>query len=354
MDFVTNSELLIALAWWTGVISLILSVLLIGETFLLHSNIVRRSKRAERFRAKWQPLLFESLGGLPKDLPPIKRGDETTFLTLWNYLQESLRAESKNQLNNLAFLLKIDEIAIRRLAEGSVTDQLLAINTLGWLRESRAWSSLEKFLYNDDTRFALLSAKALIRIDGERAVGILVPLLSERKNWSVTALADILRVAGADIISEPLARAALESPAENAPRLIRLLALAHPGATIPVVRKLIGRVSEMEIVTACLHVLQDTEELDTVRGFLNDERWQIRLQAVACLGRIGTEEDEPQLIKMSGDSEWWVRYRSAQALGNLPTMTTERLLQIADNHPDRYARDIIQQVVTERQVAEQC
>lgn len=333
-------------------VSLLLSLLLILDTFLLHSQIVTRSKRAERFRAKWQPLLFESLGGLPEKLPQIKHRDESTFLTLWNYLQESLRAEAKDELNKLAYSMSIDSVAIRRLDEGNVNDQLLAINTLGWLQEPRAWNRLEKFLYSDDTRLALLAAKALIRIDAERAIAILVPLLIQRDSWSVTVIADMLRVAGADIISEPLARAALESPAEDAPRLIRLLALAHPGVAIPVVRKLIGRISEMEIVSACLHILQDTEELDTVRRLLQDERWQVRLQAAACLGRIGTEEDQPLLIEMTGDLEWWVRYRSAQALANLPSMNSERLVEIAENHPDNYARDIIRQVITERQVAE--
>ena len=352
MEFVTNSEFIIGLAWWTGVVSLLLSLLLIFETFFLHSQIVRRSKRAERFRAKWQPLLFESLGGLPKNLPPIKRRDEAAFLTLWNYLQESLRAEAKEELNRLAYSINIDAVAMRRLEEGSANEQLLAINTLGWLQESQAWSRLEEFLHGDDTRFALLAAKALIRIDAERAIAILVPLLVRRESWSLTVIAEMLRVAGADIISEPLARAAFDAPTEDAPRLIRLLALAHPGATIPVVRKLIGGVSEIEVVTACLHVLQDTEELDTVRRFLKDDRWQVRLQAAACLGRIGTEEDEPRLIEMTGDLEWWVRYRSAQALANLPSMTSERLAEIAENHPDKYARDIIRQVVTERQVAE--
>jgi hypothetical protein len=52
-------------------------------------------------------------------------------------------------------------------------------------------------------------------------------------------------------------------------------------------------------------------------------------------------------VGMLGDSQWWVRYRAARALAHLPWMDDERLRHIKGTLTDRYARDILHQVMAE-------
>jgi HEAT repeat protein len=75
------------------------------------------------------------------------------------------------------------------------------------------------------------------------------------------------------------------------------------------------------------------------------------VQAASALGRIGADEDRALLIKMTGDSNWWVRYRAAQALANMPSVGISELKALAQNATDRFAANILAQVIAEREAA---
>jgi HEAT repeat protein len=46
------------------------------------------------------------------------------------------------------------------------------------------------------------------------------------------------------------------------------------------------------------------------------------------LGRLGSVDDEENLISLLNDENWWVRFRSAEALANFSYMTMARLMDI--------------------------
>lgn len=71
MESVLNSNLAVQAAWWTGAISVLLVIALMLETLLLRSLLIWRTRRAERLRDVWQPLLVESLDGSPNQLPSL-------------------------------------------------------------------------------------------------------------------------------------------------------------------------------------------------------------------------------------------------------------------------------------------
>lgn len=350
MGFVTDSDLAISLAWWIGVVSILLCLVLTLYAFLLRILYVYRKRRAANFLLEWEGIIAESLDQLPQKLPQIEKRDAVSFMMLWNHLQASLRAESKEKLNRLAREADIDVIAMNLIERGSLDERLLAVNTLGWLRHDTNWEKLMEIANSADPVYSLSAAKALIRIDAEKAVPKLIPLIAAREDWSTETVAAILREAGADLISEPLSRAILQSPKNQTARLIRFLEIAHAEVAIPTIKRILKNSDDMEVITACLRIFQDADDLNTVRKLLKDERWQIRLQAAVCLGRIGTEEDENLLIQATNDPEWWTRYRAAQALANLPFMSLERLNKIAEEHSNEMARSIIRQVIAEKQV----
>jgi hypothetical protein len=47
------------------------------------------------------------------------------------------------------------------------------------------------------------------------------------------------------------------------------------------------------------------------------------------------------------DREWWVRYRAAQALVELPWLAQAELRALQDGLTDRFAADMLAQVVAE-------
>jgi len=74
--------------------------------------------------------------------------------------------------------------------------------------------------------------------------------------------------------------------------------------------------------------LAGPEDLPIVRGYLQHHNWCVRLHAVKALGRLGSVDDEENLISLLNDENWWVRFRSAEALANFSYMTMARLMDI--------------------------
>ena len=90
-----------------------------------------------------------------------------------------------------------------------------------------------------------------------------------------------------------------------------------------------------------------SEDLDLVRPLLKHQRWHVRMQTAATLGRIGIPSDEALLVGVLADSQWWVRYRAAQALLRMSHVGEAGLRRIGATHTDKYARDIVNQVLAE-------
>ena len=175
----------------------------------------------------------------------------------------------------------------------------------------------------------------------------------------------MLQIAGADVISDQIASAALKSAlvegaqtgdgdgkraVNDAARLVRYLELAYNVSALPAARTIIELSHEPEVLAACLRLLKSAEDLTVVRKCLSHEDSRVRVQAAAALGRLGEDEDEDRLVPLLSDTEWWVRYRAAQALSRLPHMRELKLKTIQTAQSDPFARDILAQVMAEVQL----
>jgi HEAT repeat protein len=175
----------------------------------------------------------------------------------------------------------------------------------------------------------------------------------------------MLQLAGADVISDQIANAALKSALEerepnangndksatkDPARLVRYLELAYNVAALPAARAIAELSQDPEVLAACLRLLNSGDDLPVVRECLSHEDSRVRVQAAAALGRLGEDNDEERLVPMLSDREWWVRYRAAQALSRLPHMREPKLKTIQAAQSNPFARDILAQVMAEVQL----
>jgi len=338
-------------AWALAAMVAVLLGLLVLQIVFMRLVLGHRKRQLARFRKLWEPILASCIDSCPSRLPPLHRWQVTAFLGLWNYFQESVLEHAKERLNRVARRLRIDDTAAARLRKRSVSDRLLSLTALGHLREYSCWSEVLAFVDSPDVIVSLCAAKALVRIDPARAAAVLAPGIAHRPDWPPAGIAAVLVEAGPDVLSEPLAAAADAAPVAAAPKLVRLLNLAHPHIAGPVIRRILERTDDADTIGACLRVVQDPALLDLVRTRLDDAHWQIRVQAASALGRFGTVEDVPRLIRALSDEQWWVRYRAAQAISQLPTVGLDRLRDLGNTVSDRYGRDMLRQIIVERELA---
>jgi HEAT repeats len=339
------------LAWALAEIVAVLLGLLVLQIVVTRLVLGHRNRQRARFRERWEPILAACIDSYPSRLPRLRRREIADFIDLWNYFQESVLEHAKDRLNRVARRLGIDESAAAGLRRRSVANRLVALTALGHLREERSWSDVLEFIDSPDVAVSLCAARALVRIDPVRAAELISPRIAQRPDWPPAGIAAVLVEAGSDALSEPLAAAAEAAPADRASTLVRLLELTHPHVAGPVIGRILERTEDADTIGACLRVIQDPMYLGLVRAKLEDENWQVRVHAASALGRFGTVDDVPRLVGALSDGQWWVRYRAAQAISALPTVGLDRLRDLGETVADRYGRDMLRQIIAERELA---
>lgn len=100
-----------------------------------------------------------------------------------------------------------------------------------------------------------------------------------------------------------------------------------------------------------LRVLRAFEQMsylvdpDKINPFLSSPIWEERMLAVKICGKLGLKRFQAALSQLIGDDVWWVRYYSGEAISRLND--GEITLQyIAEEHSDRYARDMAKQWIS--------
>ena len=318
---------------WIVTITIHAFILLL-VVWIIVSRVLRRSteRRRRNMVAVWRSLLAESLSEAPATLPSIHPRDHVPFLYLWNSLQESIKGDASGQLNDVARRAGMDTVAVRLLHTGRLRLQLLAVATLGHLKEASVWDELVRLAHADNAFLAIEAARAMVRIRPKAAIPLLVPLISARIDWSPLKVMALLNEAGADLVATTLALATVSAPPRIAARLIRLLASLRSPYALPIIRQFMNEQKPAEdVIAASLSFFgecSDPQDLPMVRDHLTHPTWYIRVQAATALGKIGLEEDEARLIGLLGDSYWWVRYRAAEALSNLPSMTEAKMAEV--------------------------
>lgn len=286
---------------------------------------------------------------------PLPEHELPDFLFLWNYLHESLRGSSKDNLNSLASILDIDKNAAKMLDSFSVKRQILAINTLGNLHDQRSYDKIEKLAFSNDPIVSIWAWRALFRIDFDQTLEKHLRLIAVREDWSPTFVVKVLLELDKDLISEPLVevvRKAYDQKIGERPlsRVISYLTIIHVSSFASLIHKILLESDETEVIIACLRIVNSGESLPRIRELLRSERWEIRLQVVQTLGRLGHAEDIKRIISALNDLDWWVRYRSAMALMSMPSIGESEIEKLSQTLPNEFARDILQQVLAEKRL----
>ncbi len=346
------SDPLLALVFWTGIGVIILSLLMLATVFALRIGLVLRQRREQQFMARWQPLFAQCLDGVPERLPPLAKADHYTFLKLLNHYHESLRGSATHNLNLLATATGMDVVVRDMLMHRNMRARMIAVTTLGHLGDKTKWNELRLLVADPSPLLSLAAMRALLEIDAAATLAWLVTVIGAREDWPLAKVAGILEEIGPDRVTLPLvaaAEAAFENAPRQVPRLLRLLEVAHSERVVPAVRRILQNTNDEEVIVAGLRLLRDPRDIEMVRGFATHPSWIVRVGAAKALRSIGMPEDRKLLTNMLGDPNWWVRYHAARALAALPFVQIDELRKIRAVLPDRFAADMLAQVIAEQQ-----
>ncbi len=347
MDFqalLNSGSAVVVFAVWAGFGTIALAVTMLVVIAVLRAMVEHRERVHAAAIVRWTEIL-EGAGDVP--VPPLHRRELSGFLQIWNDIHEKRGGKTSAFLEHVARETHLAAHLVRRIRYGGFHTRLVALIAMGYLHDADSFVRIERYLNEKNPIVSLCAARALMQSDPMRAVSRFVPQIMTRGDWSQGSVAAILAEAGPQTVSTELAGATLQANTDTAPRMIRFLAGVDPAAAAPIIRKTLMDSTEERLISTCLQIMTRSEDLDLVRPLLKHQRWHVRMQTAATLGRIGLPSDEALLVGVLADPQWWVRYRAAQALLKMSHVGEAGLRRIAATHADKYARDIVNQVLAE-------
>jgi HEAT repeat protein len=334
-----------------GAAALLLTLALIVRVATMRLLTRRREQRAQDVADRWRPLLLRQALGDTVALPALAPHQRLPLLLLWNHLADSLRGPSHDRLRDVLGELALLQPARHWLERGSAEQQLLALLTLGHLGRNQDWERVLQLLADPRPYLSLAAARALLQIDPARAAEPVVAAIVAHPDWPLARVAVLLRDADAARVFEQIQQRLQAAEPALQLRLIRLLVSVDPVRASTALEPLLEGDERHERLSLCLQHVQTPGTLPRVRALAQHPVWWVRLQAAGALGRLGMPQDRPQLLALLSDPQWWVRYRAAGALASLPGSSAEMLARLRDSLEDRYARDVLRQVMVERGMA---
>jgi hypothetical protein len=312
---------LLELVWNGGVGLVILTALMMAMIVLMRLRLRRREHRLERSRQRWRPLLMGCLVEAPGMLPALRQRDWFAFALMWNQLHESFQGDAVERLNQLGQQVGLAQSALARLAKRStVRRKIMAIMTLGNLREREAWDVLQTLLASPNAALSQAAMRALIQIDVTTALPLLLPQIATRHDWSLARVAIVLKEAGAEVVGPPLAEAALAAGPAEASRLLRFMEVLHCKEAAETARLCLQNAVDEELIGVALQIMRGSYDLSLVRGFLVHPPWSARSEATSVNGGLGLLGEERHLLPLFEDPLAWVQYPVAQAMATSPVL----------------------------------
>lgn len=353
MEFVFSSETMVAHAYAGLAIVCFVTLSMLAWIVILRIRLFFDQRHRANFQAAWLPVFTETAlhpecHKKDERLPALPGRDFFLFMDVWLDFQESLSGDNVVRMNGLARRLQLQTYARRLLFKGGLRRRLVAVVFLGTLRDRASWADLETLLSHENSLLSTLAARALLKIDQERALPLVFAQLVRRDDWPETRVAVLLRsVLTPELATTPLFEALRDSTDAGALRLLPYVEHMFNEERNRILRILLERSTSDRLISRILKHIQCGHELDMVRHYAGHSRWHIRMQAVAALGRIGQRQDIALLLQCLGDAEWWVRYRAAQSLIKIPGVTRQELEVIHDNLDDSFAKTMLAQAMAE-------
>lgn len=357
MDWLFRSsfDLPTTIALWSIAGAVTTSIVLFIYTIGLRLVTISTARRREAFLCTWREIFAEALMSAEfaatARLPTVASSEIVFLLEEWNRTRDMVGGNAVDNLIALAKRTRIPELARKRITQRRLSTRILAVQTLGHLREESCRDDVARLVSDSNAALSVTAALALTEIDPDRAVAVIVPQISQRRDWPRMRIAQILRNCGSERISEPIYRAIRTAKPDDQSYLLQFAVLAEAAVLDELVEELLRTSSSPAVLNAALKLVSGHRGVPRAAALAHHDTWFVRMQTAKVLGRVGQPEHLRLLESLLDDPEWWVRYRAAQAITRLPFLGPNALRKIRSKQSDRYARDMLQQCFAEAGLA---
>lgn len=343
----SGSSAAIDAAAWATIASLGLSLLMLLYTLELRLQRRMRERRRARITARWRTVIAAAVAGTEVELSPLPKRERAEFLRLWNVTRNMIEGAAADRLIDLARRLDLVEFVRRDARSGTFGARLAAMQALGHLRDAESFAGLVAAVDEEHVMVSITAAEALAEIDPARAIDVLIPRIVQRRDWPRTHVFRLLQKAGGAAVSEPLFRYIRAASDADAAYLLQFVEIAEFDVRDAIVDEMLRSRQDPDLIAAALKAASGYGKVPRLTELASHPAWYVRMQVARLLGRAGRVEHVRLLEQLLRDTEWWVRYRAARSLASIAASASGLLERVRERIGDRFARDILDQVVAE-------
>ena len=286
-------------ALWGTVASVVAGLLLFLYTLELRFKTVFRERRQQKLKARWREVIATAACPLVGNPPRLGRRERKDVLGLWNQSRELVEGRAVDGLIELAQHLGLLELARREATSRRFATRLLAIKSLGYLRDLASWDLIGEAVASENPALSITAAAARAEIKPSTAIAELVPLLVERRDWPHTQVFKLLQKAGADLISEPLYRAIRSADDDDCVYLLQFAKLAEFDVRDALAAELLISRKSAEVLASALKIVSGQSGVPRLAMVSRHPAWFVRMQAARVQGRIGLPEHLPAVATIA-------------------------------------------------------
>lgn len=347
----SNFDALTKIALWSIAAVLLTTIVLFFYTVGLRLATISHAEVRRSFMLRWRDVFASSIlsaeAARQQPLPRVHRREALDLLDEWNRARSMVDGNSVDYLIELAHRTDIPAIAKRLIRSGSVRSRILALQTIGHLKDGAFRKEIRALLDDENTAISITAAAALVDIDPRGGIAAIVPMIDSRRDWPKTRVSVLLRQAGSECISEPMYRAIRSADDAGKTYLLQFARLIESSVLDALVADLLRESRDPGVLSAALKMVSGYSGVPRIVALAQHEVWFVRMQVANVLGRVGQQEHLALLESLLDDREWWVRYRAAQAIASLPFLGPNKLRELRQRQSDRFAGDILQQALAE-------
>jgi hypothetical protein len=349
LQFASGFSAPASVALWITIASIVASLLLLFYTLELRVRRRFRERRRAGVIAHWRAVIADAVTGRTTEsaASTLRRSERQEFLRLWVYTRSMLEGAAADRLIALAHRLGLPKLVREQASQARLGKRLIAIQAQGYLRDADSFAALAAAADDANTLVSITAAEALAAIDPVRGVARLIPKIPSRRDWPRTHVFNVLQRAGSAAVGEPLFRCIRAAADDDAAYLLQFAEIAEFDVRDALAVELVSSRNDPEVLAAALKIATGHAEVPRMDELLAHPAWYVRMQAAKLLGRMGRKDDARRLEKLLADKEWWVRFRAAKALVRLPGVSASDLEEIRCRLDDRFARDILDQAMSE-------
>lgn len=344
------------LAWWLSLTLLGLVLLILLGLLVLRLYRRWQAPKRDAMRMAHRALLIQCAAGQSMDGRPWVPNERARwlFLKAWLHLQLSVKGAASERLTDLGRTLGLDALAMKHLRSRHYAKRMVALLTLGFLRQPSAVSVLQERMAQGHSHTAIYAGRALLEVDASAHASEVVRGVLGQHDMDLSLAAVMFKPFRPVLQTAMLAQWPRREPTDtsrNRPeplgpmvrwlRLARALQLQLPSTLLA---PLLDPQEDIESLIAAIRLFQGEVGIEPLLRLADHPDWRVRAQVARALSYVGSSSTLPLLVELTTDREWWVRFRSAQALFRLPGLSAHVIMQRVRATQDRYAVQMVEAV----------